>query len=108
MAVSDQQSDAESKQATVIAVAIVFASLSAIVVSLRLYTRQFILRAAGADDWTMLAATVCMSQPLPSRVALSSRLGLITLSFPGPGSWSRYWYYSWYYSRLHKARKAQS
>jgi len=52
------QQDAESKQATVIAVAVVFAALASIVVSLRLYTRLCILRAAGADDWTILAANV--------------------------------------------------
>ncbi len=50
--------DAESKQGSIIAISVIFASLSALVVSLRLYTRLSILRTAGPDDWTILAALV--------------------------------------------------
>lgn len=42
-----------SQSGTVIIVSAVLTGLSTIVVLLRLYTRQFILKTAGADDWTM-------------------------------------------------------
>ena len=76
---SDPQRDAESKQTTVIAVVAAFASLSAIAVSLRMYTRQFVLRATGADDWTMLAAAV---KTLPSHIspALKTAINIFTRS----------------------------
>lgn len=43
----------ESQSGTVIIVTSVLTGLSTVVVMLRLYTRQFILKTAGADDWTM-------------------------------------------------------
>jgi hypothetical protein len=43
----------DSQSGTVIIVSGVLTGLSTIVVLLRLYTRQFILKTAGADDWTM-------------------------------------------------------
>ncbi|KAG8170020.1 hypothetical protein KVR01_000765 [Diaporthe batatas] len=43
----------ESQSGTVLAVSAVLTGLSTVVVLLRLYTRQFILNTAGADDWTM-------------------------------------------------------
>lgn len=43
----------DSQSGIVIIVSGVLTGLSTIVVLLRLYTRQFILKTAGADDWTM-------------------------------------------------------
>lgn len=43
----------DSQSGTVIIVSGVLTGLSTVVVLLRLYTRQFILKTAGADDWTM-------------------------------------------------------
>jgi hypothetical protein len=46
----------ESQSDTVIIVSAVLTGLSTVVVLLRLYTRQCILKTAGADDWTMALA----------------------------------------------------
>jgi len=54
----DPASYQESKLGQIYGISIAFASVSAIVVSLRLYTRCGILRTAGADDWSMLFAEV--------------------------------------------------
>ncbi|KAI7776436.1 integral membrane protein [Diaporthe eres] len=48
----------ESQSGTVIIVSAVLTGLSTVVVLLRLYTRQFILKTAGADDWTCLFGAI--------------------------------------------------
>jgi hypothetical protein len=55
----DPASYTQSKAGVLYGIAIGFAALSTIVVSLRLYTRAFILRTLGSDDYSMLVALVC-------------------------------------------------
>ncbi len=51
--------DESTLQVPVIVAAVVMVSLSAITVSLRVYTRgRFFLGVAGAEDWTILLALV--------------------------------------------------
>jgi hypothetical protein len=57
-AIFDPIVSAQSKQPATIAIAAIFPALSALVVSLRLYTRFFLLKLAGADDWLILLAWV--------------------------------------------------
>jgi hypothetical protein len=40
---------------------ILWTSLATILVGLRFYTRAFIIRGLGSDDWLMLFALVCAS-----------------------------------------------
>lgn len=49
---------AENRGPELLAVNIVFCVLTGIIVLLRCYTRVFIVRAFGTDDWIMLAAMV--------------------------------------------------
>ncbi len=52
----------ESKAGTIIGVSVAFAATSLVILLLRLFVRVRILKAAGLDDWTMLAAQVgCFS-----------------------------------------------
>lgn len=66
----------ESQSGTVIIVSAVLTGLSTVVVLLRLYTRQFILKTAGADDWTM-----GLAQLLSIAAGTSTMLGAGTMSF---------------------------
>lgn len=66
----------ESQSGTVIIVTAVLTGLSTVVVLLRLYTRQFILKTAGADDWTM-----GLAQLLSIAAGTSTILGAGALSF---------------------------
>lgn len=49
---------AENRGPELLAVNIVFCSLTGIIVLLRCYTRVFIVKAFGTDDWIMLLAMV--------------------------------------------------
>ena len=48
----------DSRQGAIIAVQLVLVSLAVIVYILRIYTRRFILRSIGVDDYIMAAAVV--------------------------------------------------
>jgi len=74
--VPDPAISAESLVGTTIAISVSFAVVSVMVFGLRLYTRCALLKNAGSDDWTMLAAQVRDSTSfLPSRkVLLRGRL----------------------------------
>ncbi|KAK4444147.1 hypothetical protein QBC34DRAFT_188086 [Podospora aff. communis PSN243] len=50
--------DAESRVSTLVGVSVAFASLSTLIVALRLYTRYFVVRSPGADDITIALAQV--------------------------------------------------
>ncbi|KKY37792.1 putative integral membrane protein [Diaporthe ampelina] len=63
----------ESRSGTVIIVSAVLTGLSTVVVLLRLYTRQFILKTAGADDWTM-----GLAQLLSIAAGISTILGTLS------------------------------
>lgn len=76
----------ESQSGTVIIVTAVLTGLSTVVVLLRLYTRQFILKTAGADDWTM-----GLAQLLSIAAGTSTILGAGALSF------------SWFINRSNEA-----
>ena len=47
-----------SKQPATIAISVALPVLSALAVSLRLYTRRFILKLTGPDDWLIVVALV--------------------------------------------------
>jgi hypothetical protein len=49
---------AESKQPAIIAISVTLPALSALAVALRLYTRLFILKLTGPDDWLIVIALV--------------------------------------------------
>ncbi len=49
---------AQSKQPASIAISVTLPALSALAVSLRLYTRLFILKLTGPDDWLIVVAWV--------------------------------------------------
>jgi hypothetical protein len=55
---SDSVVSAQSKQPATIAISVALPVLSALAVSLRLYTRLFILKLTGPDDWLILVALV--------------------------------------------------
>ncbi|KAI3393382.1 hypothetical protein diail_4311 [Diaporthe ilicicola] len=68
-----------SQSGTVIIVSAVLTGLSTIVVALRLYTRQFILNTAGADDWTMgLAQLLSIAAGTSTMLAVQGVLLTIT------------------------------
>jgi hypothetical protein len=52
----------ESRQAALIAIQIVLVMIALIIYSLRIYTRSFILRSIGTDDYIMGAAVVSALQ----------------------------------------------
>ena len=59
---TDPVINAESQSGTIIAAAVVFVTVSGVLVLLRLYTRGFILRNLGPEDWTIAASLVSLSQ----------------------------------------------
>jgi hypothetical protein len=60
----DPAISAQTKQPATLALTIGFPALSAIAVSLRLYTRIFVVKRTGLDDWFILGAFVCYDVPL--------------------------------------------
>ncbi|KAG6361698.1 hypothetical protein INS49_009926 [Diaporthe citri] len=73
----------ESQSGTVIIVSAVLTGLSTVVVLLRLYTRQFILNTAGADDWTMglaqlLSIAAGTSTMLEAHYGLGRHIGTLS------------------------------
>jgi len=51
--------DAETQVPTLIGISVAFIVAAALVVALRIITRQYIVKAVGADDITMVVAVVC-------------------------------------------------
>lgn len=45
----------------VVVVTSAFMGLAALTVALRLYTRVYVVKAPGLDDWIILGALVCLS-----------------------------------------------
>lgn len=59
VAILDGQSvSMESHSSMVIVITAILTSASIIVFSLRLFTRTYLLKTAGLDDWTMLVAQI--------------------------------------------------
>lgn len=77
--IADAAVDAQSKRPKIIAISIIFPVLSILVVSLRLYTRLFMLRRTGPDDWVIVVALVRPLHP-PVRRRIDGKL-------LGPGYW---------------------
>lgn len=74
-------SHAESRQTTVISVCVVFAAISSSMLTLRLYLRCRVLKAAGLDDWTMLIAQVNrQKQDKFKRAMLTSRRQMLAIT----------------------------
>lgn len=57
MSTTEGESD-PARSGLVIALSATFAAISTVVFGLRLYTRFFLLRTAGPDDWTIVVAQV--------------------------------------------------
>jgi hypothetical protein len=56
----------ETNGPLVTGISVGFASVAALFVAGRLYTRGAILRCIGKDDWSILVATVCFVPPGPA------------------------------------------
>jgi hypothetical protein len=61
---SEAELEKQTQAPTLVAIALGFISATAVVISLRMYTRIFMLRMAGPDDWSILVAMVrvCLEQ----------------------------------------------
>lgn len=57
--------DEQKRQNLMIGVSIAMTMVSLACVGLRVYTRAFIVRNMGAEDWTIVAAAVSSLQPRP-------------------------------------------
>lgn len=58
LTVVDSTGHKDSRQGAIIAVQVILVSLAMIVYGLRIYTRRFILRSIGVDDYIMAVAVV--------------------------------------------------
>lgn len=59
----------QTQAPTLVGVAVGFIAATVVIILLRMYTRIFMLRMAGPDDWSILVATV-RSLETPSRCAI--------------------------------------
>lgn len=64
---SDRDLESETQAPTLVGIALGFIIATTVVLALRMYTRLFMLRMAGPDDWSILVAMVCSqsSAPMP-------------------------------------------
>jgi hypothetical protein len=56
---SEAELEKQTQAPTLVAIALGFISATTVVIVLRMYTRLFMLRMAGPDDWSVLVAMVC-------------------------------------------------
>lgn len=57
---SEAELEKQTQAPTLVAIALGFISATTVVILLRMYTRLFMLRMAGPDDWSILVAMVCI------------------------------------------------